>query len=170
MHFYTCKLFCFFRQGWNTLNTRVQGLHTSSADLPTTALHGQRKGINVRAVKPVTPPVMCVRQPNSDGKIKGEGICWMVDKRINKGERKSVEGARLATCRLSTHWCMQGNCLETGVGLWDGGLRQLWLIARGWDDVCEEGFGPRAARWGDPAVRWAARYYLYTVMLGKATI
>lgn len=40
--------------------------HTSITDFPTIALYRQIKGISVRAVKPVTPPVICVRQSNSE--------------------------------------------------------------------------------------------------------
>lgn len=42
--------------------------HTSITDFSTIAFYRQIKGISVRAVKPVTPPVICVRQSNSEKK------------------------------------------------------------------------------------------------------
>lgn len=59
-------------------------MHTSITDFPTIAFYRQIKGISVRAVKPVTPPVTCARQSNSEE----EEMFSPGDKRINEGKRK----------------------------------------------------------------------------------
>lgn len=84
------------------------------------ALYRQIKRISVKAV---TPPVTRVKQSNwrrgKEREREGKGLRG--HNKIDKRERESAEGLRLATYLLCAHRCEGANCSETKHGALGGG-------------------------------------------------
>lgn len=119
--------------------------HTSITDFPTIAFYRQIKGISVRAVKPVTPPVICVRQSNFAGKKK-KHVQREIKESIKEREKvkREWDQPHSAVCSLG---CKQANCSETNIRHWDEERQQLWSIVRSSGDMCVMGGGGVVHMW-----------------------